>query len=75
MIPFSPSKNWRERGFQELSRAQSWIEKPGCKRNYARRAIQNRFKLTDRQMKRVNVQQIVRCEYTSAIRLLLGCSA
>ena len=65
MIPFSPSKNWRERGFQ----------KPGCKRNYARRAIQNRFKLTDRQMKRVNVQQIVRCEDTSAIRLLLGRSA
>ena len=59
---FSPSKNWRERGYR----------KPGRVRNYAVRVIMNRFGVTKKQVLQAGVQNIAHCADNAAIRVLLG---
>ena len=59
---FSPSKNWRGRGYR----------RPGNKGDYARRAVKNRFGLTRKESLIAPIAQIVRLTDMSAIRVLLG---
>ena len=61
---FSPSKNWRERGYR----------KPGHKKGIARIIVRNRFGLTYTQARKMPVAQIVRIADNAAIRVLLGCT-
>ena len=64
MMRRNPLVNWKENGWR----------KPGRKKDFARGLIQRRFGLTDIQMKRVPVAQIVRTADAAAVRLLLGIS-